>query len=104
MDATAPLIPGNCSTIGLPVINTVGDLVDIYPNPFQTKTTIRFNDPALIADCELKIYNSVGKEVLSTKLQNPSTILENNFGNGVYFYRVIAHGETLQSGKIIAQN
>lgn len=104
MDATAPLIPGNCTTISLPTINTVPNLVDIYPNPFKTSMTISFNDPTQIANCELKIYNSVGKEVLSTKLHSPSTILENNFSDGVYFYRVIAQGETLQSGKVIAQH
>lgn len=104
MDATAPLIPGDCTTISLPTINTVPNLVDIYPNPFKTSMTISFNDPTQIANCELKIYNSVGKEVLSTKLHSPSTILENNFSDGVYFYRVIAQGETLQSGKVIAQH
>jgi hypothetical protein len=104
MDATATLIPGNCSTIGLATSEIAGDLVDIYPNPFQATTTIRFNNPALIADCEFKIYNSIGAEVLSVKLRDASTTIDNHLRAGVYFYRVIAHGKTLQSGQVIAKN
>ncbi len=104
MDATATLIPGNCSTIGLATSKIAGDLVDIYPNPFQATTTIRFNDPALLADCEFKIYNSLGAEVLSVKLRDASTTIDNHLRAGVYFYRVIAQGQTLQSGQVIAKN
>ena len=104
MDATATLIPGNCSTIGLATSKIAGDLVDIYPNPFQATTTIRFNNPALLADCEFKIYNSIGAEVLSVKLRDASTTIDNHLRAGVYFYRVIAQGETLQSGQVIAKN
>lgn len=104
MDATATLIPGNCNSIGLSKNKMARDLVDIYPNPFQATTTIRFNDIALIAGCELKIYNSTGAEVHSVKLLNASTTINNQLRAGVYFYRVIARGETLQSGQIIAKN
>lgn len=104
MDATATLIPGNCTTIGLATTTIARDLVDIYPNPFQITTTIRFKNPASIADCEFKIYNGTGAEVFSIKLRDASTSIDNHLSAGIYFYRVIAQGETLQSGQIIARN
>ena len=78
--------------------------VSIYPNPFTVSVDISINVVSQIQNCELKIYNVLGAEVLNTVMTEQITTLEtSNLPSGNYFYNVISNGKTIQSGKLISQ-
>jgi len=78
--------------------------VTIYPNPFTTSIDIILNDPLQINNVELRIYNLLGAEIMSTTLLKKLTTLEtSNLFPGIYIYKVIGNNKTIQSGKLIRQ-
>ncbi len=86
--------------------------VNIYPNPFSTSITVMINDASQTNNCELRIYNAMGAEVMNTTITKQSTTLEtSNLPSGTYFYKlvlskvegVIDNNKTIQSGKLISQ-
>lgn len=76
-----------------------------YPNPFNPETSISFDIPVK-TNVELKVYNSIGKEVtvlIQTSLDagTHSILLNaNSLPSGVYFYKLTA-GEYRQSRKLL---
>ncbi len=84
---------------------TVGDLsVTIYPNPFSTFAAIMINDASQINNCELRIFNDLGEEVINTVITQQLTTLEtSNLPSGIYLYKVINNGKIIQSGKLISK-
>ena len=66
-----------------------------YPNPFNPSTVIRYSLP-YTSKVVLKIYNALGKEVMTLKNEtNTAGIYEiqfksSNLSSGVYFYQLIA--------------
>jgi hypothetical protein len=84
--------------------NWSGINVTIYPNPFTRSLFIRINDLSQIYNCELRIYNALGKEVLHTAITKELTTIETrHFLSGIYLYKVIANGKDIQSGKLISK-
>jgi hypothetical protein len=78
--------------------------VSIYPNPFSTSINIMINDASQKNNCELKLYNVFGVEVMNTSISNRlTTVNTSNLANGIYFYKVIGNNKTIQSGKIISK-
>ncbi len=70
---------------------------NIYPNPVYNQFTIKNNK----AD-NLKLFNSLGAEVMSKKLyNNQTTINRGNFANGLYFYSLNKKGKQIESGKVL---
>ncbi len=106
VNAVASPIPSDCTTLGI----SNGDVetnpaVTIYPNPFTTAATIVINDVSLVNNCELRIYNVLGQEVIFTALTQQSTLLDASvLPSGAYFFSVTAEGIAIQSGRIISQN
>lgn len=77
---------------------------NIYPNPFTTSTTIIISDDSQMINCELRIYNVLGAEVLSTSItQQLTTINTSNLPSGTYYYKVVSKSKIIQSGKLISQ-
>jgi hypothetical protein len=76
-----------------------------YPNPFNPTTKIRFELPRA-SFVELKIYNSLGKEVESLVNEKLNAgVYEETFNaskltSGVYFYKITA-GEFVQTKKML---
>lgn len=106
INAVAPTIPLNCGTIGVPYLDAANanEAVTIYPNPFSTSTTIIINDASQINNCELRIYNVMGVEVMNTTLTKQLTTLETRFlPSGIYFYKITGKNKTIQSGKLVSQ-
>ena len=99
------MIRSNCATVGVPSLDAANanEAVTIYPNPFSTSTTIMINDASQINNCEFKMYNVLGVEVMNKIITKQTTTLETSFPSVIYFYKVIGNGKTVQSGKLISQ-
>lgn len=85
---------------------------NIYPNPFSTYTTMIINNASEIINYELKIFNILGKEVMSTTVTNQITTIEtSHFPSGMYFYKLIMseiegeinNDKIIQSGNLVSQ-
>jgi hypothetical protein len=103
--AITAIIPSVCNPAGISTFDKANtNAVAIYPNPFSTFTTIKINDASQINKYELRIYNVLGVEMMTTILTKQLTILEtSNFPSGIYFYKVIYNNQEIQSGKLISQ-
>jgi len=92
--------------VSVDIVNSAG--FSIYPNPFKASAGIIVNDalqiyPVTIAR-ELKIYNGLGIEVMSTSITKQLTTVETSeLPTGIYFYKLIANNETVQSGKLVSE-
>jgi len=70
-------------------------LAQNYPNPFNPTTVISFSLP-VASDVTLRVYNVLGQEVKTLVNENLSagehqvTFNANDFGSGVYFYKISA--------------
>ena len=79
-------------------------VVSFYPNPFTTSVGITINDASQIKNCELRIYNILGTEVIHTNLTKQfTTIKTSNLPSGIYLYTVNSNNKTIQSGKLISR-
>ena len=93
-----------CDLGGIPSFEVTNKAVTVYPNPFTTSIIITINDVSLISNCELRIYNVMGKEVRNTNLTKELTNLEVSYlPAGIYFYRIIGKNKLIQSGKLVSQ-
>ncbi len=90
--------------VAIDFVSQLTDYVNIYPNPFSTSITIMMNDASQTNNCEFRIYNAMGIEVVNTTITKPLTTFEtSNFSSGTYLYKVIDNNKTIQSGKLISQ-
>ncbi len=93
-----------CSSTGITSFENTNEAVLIYPNPFSTSATITINNIAQIKNCELKMYNVLGEQIMNNSIANQTTTLDtSNLPSGVYFYKVIGNNKTIQAGKLVAQ-
>ncbi|MDQ3050370.1 MAG: ice-binding family protein [Bacteroidota bacterium] len=76
--------------------------ISFYPNPFTTSISVTIND-ALPHNIDLKIYNAIGKLVISKTITAKTTTLKVNLPSGIYFYKTSGKDIISQSGKLIAQ-
>lgn len=77
--------------------------VHVFPNPFTTSINAIINNESNIISCELKIYNVLGVEVISTTTTKQIANIETaKLQKGVYFYTVIVNDMVIQSGKLIS--
>lgn len=80
------------------------NLVKLYPNPFGSYIEVRIEATARIELTEIRIYDALGSEVLIAPVTKQSTRIETStLPAGIYFYKIMHNGNTLQSGKLIAQ-
>ena len=86
-------------------------LANNYPNPFNPATTIKYALPQA-ADVELTVYNVVGQVVRTLVAEHQSAgryVVEwdatndsgHNLSSGMYFYRLEAGGEFLETKKML---
>jgi hypothetical protein len=94
-----------CTTMGISSIDAANTIATIYPNPFSASATISINDISQINNCEVRIYNVLGAEVMNIPVTKQVTMLEtSSFSSGVYFYKIIDNtNKVIQSGKLVAQ-
>ena len=97
------MIPTNCATLGLTTLEDA-NIISVYPNPFSTSATVEFVDEALVNNSELVIYDMLGAEQLKTVISGKKTTVETErLPSGVYYYKLINKGATIQTGKLTAQ-
>jgi len=102
-DAINATMPAGCLGMGLNDYEAShASPLNIYPNPFSDQ--LNFTKISTIGKCEVVIYNVIGEVVLEKTITgSASTIETKNFTKGIYFYRVLNNGKTVQSGKLIAE-
>jgi len=82
----------------------IPNVLSITPNPFRTFATIRLNDESKSNNYNLKIYNTLGMEILhKTLIQQVTELTTSELSSGIYFYKVMDQNKTVQSGKLISQ-
>ena len=99
-------IPTDCTLSGIqePVVETGKRPFTISPSPFSTFTTIVINDASDIDNYVWSMYNVLGEEVSRTNITKQSTTLEtSSLSSGLYFYKITANNQIIQSGKLISK-
>jgi hypothetical protein len=77
--------------------------VAIYPNPFSKSISVEINNASKISTAQIRLYNSLGEEVMVSTVNKPVTLLQTaNLPVGVYYYKVISKNKTIQTGKLIS--
>lgn len=99
ISAVATMIPSNCATVDVPSLDEANEAVAIYPNPSNGQFTVYGLENAV----QLQIFNSMGQMVVETTVNEKQQTVNLSGANGLYFYKVIGNGETIQSGKLISQ-
>ncbi len=78
--------------------------ISIYPNPFTSSITIDLTGSLTDNKAEVMIYNILGELVISTTINKQITsIATNDLVSGIYFYKIIENGKSIQSGRLISQ-
>ncbi|HTB31320.1 MAG TPA: ice-binding family protein, partial [Bacteroidia bacterium] len=96
-------IPNNCGTVGISSIEDTRETVTVYPNPFHNSTTVMINDLSQINNCEFRMYDVLGNEVMHISLINQTSTLDmSKLSSGVYFYQLIDDNKLIQSGKLVS--
>lgn len=104
--AVASPIPAYCQTVGIDNNENEDNVfpVNIYPNPFSSQTYITINNPVLINNAEVRIFNILGTEIKRISILEQSTMISlSEMQDGVYFYSVISDNQVIQNGKLILQ-
>jgi len=101
MTIPTDLIP---TSIQEPITNTGKELVAITPNPFNSYISLVVSDESKMDQYILTIYNVMGKVVLKNSITEQNTTVDtSNIPSGLYFYKIIAKNQTIQSGKLISK-
>ena len=77
--------------------------LEVYPNPFREQATIKVGD-IHAQQLSLELYDQYGRlvDVQSSAYQSEWTIYRKALLNGTYFFRLLADGEMLATGKLLA--
>jgi len=100
---TVTMTPG-CSNVTTAVSEktvTKNQVSVFYPNAGNTSLVVTLKDVSNDYPTGLKLYNTIGKLVLSKLLSNQITVIQTDFPAGVYFYHLTRSNEKIQSGKLI---
>lgn len=84
--------------------------VRVVPNPVNEQSSLLIDGYQTIAanqgkPIELRVYNSVGRLVLSEQVNSSSTVLEvETLATGIHFYQLVSGVELLATGKLVKAN
>jgi len=98
--------PYNGITTAIDNINTQNTVIEltVAPNPFGSFTTINLKTDSKYLNCDFKIYDTKGVEVLnSTVSRQVITLDTSRLKAGIYFYKLTDKNNVIQSGKLISQ-
>jgi uncharacterized repeat protein (TIGR01451 family) len=73
----------------------------IYPNPFNSSTTVMFNKK--VSNAKLIIFDMLGQKLKSIDHISGDKIIINreNISNGIYFIRLMQDNKIISSGKLV---
>lgn len=78
--------------------------INIYPNPFNDFLNVNINCATPDRPFELRIYNSIGQEIIFTNIIQPSqTINTEILPSGIYFYKLSDITGKVQSSRIVSK-
>ena len=97
-NAVIATMPLGCTTAGIGEV-TQATPATFYPNPF-TNTLQLVNAGS---NSELKIYNMLGKLVMTRTITGTSATLDTDFAPGIYFYSLVDETGKTQTGKLMAK-
>ena len=101
-EAVTVTMPTECNSTDMPAVNAE-NAVTIYPNPFTNSLFVAVNGLGQVSNCQLRLYNILGKEVMTTLVTKEITGANtSNLPSGIYFYKVIANNKILKSGKLVS--
>lgn len=105
IDGAADIIPGNCNMATGINEFTENTTVKIYPNPFASSTTITLDNIVNVNKVEFRLYNILGKQVMSKIITTTSSTFDTSIlSSGIYIYKVIGDGKIIETGKVISEN
>jgi hypothetical protein len=74
----------------------------IYPNPFNTTSTLKISPETILKNAEMKIYDSCGSEVKNITVSNHETSVDRgSLKSGMYIYFVVNNHEIIGNGKLV---
>ncbi|MFA7274202.1 MAG: ice-binding family protein [Crocinitomicaceae bacterium] len=104
MSALPTNVPANCVTLNVATLTDLNTSFIVYPNPFTAGITIETENFTSGQNFQLSIANTLGEEVLKTKITKASTKLKtDSLPSGFYFYTIIANEQIIQTGKLMAK-
>jgi hypothetical protein len=78
--------------------------IRVFPNPFSNTATIELNAAIPLAEQQFELYDVTGRMVQSALVQGSSFELRReDLQAGMYFFRLLANGKFVASGKLIVQ-
>lgn len=81
--------------------NEKGEILTVYPNPFNNKLTLNYT--SINKTTRLEVYNLVGKKIISQSLEQQNTVFDlSKESNGIYLI-TITDGNNRVSKKVIKQ-
>ncbi len=88
---------------GIEIGTNSNNPVTVYPNPFSDFTTVRIDSKLPLIETSIRVYDVIGKEVISIMNINKNTIdiQHGDLKDGMYFYKVINNGIEIGAGKLI---
>lgn len=92
---------GNCGPAGIGNIASEKTRVLVYPDPFTSEAKMCLQSHARIDNAIVKVFDFLGREVLSKPFGNDQTILlsKNKLSIGLYFYKVLQEKKIIATGK-----
>jgi hypothetical protein len=97
-------ISSPCLITGILSQEATNKAIAVFPNPFSSSVTFRIADASQIRNCELRVYNVLGAEVITTPISKETTTLETaQLPSGVYFYKITGNGTTIQTGRLVSR-
>ena len=101
--ATVTMTPGcsNLTTAFTEKTVTKNQVSVFYPNASNTLLVVTLKEVLTVSPTGIKLYNTIGKLVLSKVLSDQKTVIQSNFPAGVYFYHLTRSNENIQSGKLL---
>jgi hypothetical protein len=76
----------------------------IYPNPFSLSINVLLDDITLSGITNLKVFNTLGEEVMFVNLSGQLTVLEtSHLPVGIYFYQIMKNNVVVKTGKLRSQ-
>ena len=80
------------------------EVVNIFPNPFQTETVISLNE-GKYNELQLEVYDALGRSLKVAYSEDTKRVVlsRGNLEAGVYLFRLIGDGQLVGTGKLVVQ-